>query len=92
MTTPPLSIISLAEVRRNNGEHGTLKYIAFQGIVYDVTECPKWRADMHEQLHFPGQDLSSEMRDAPHKDEVFQRACVKVVGRLATLESETSIK
>jgi predicted heme/steroid binding protein len=38
---------------------------------------------MHERLHFPGLDLTSELPDAPHKEEVFTRPCVKVVGRLA---------
>jgi predicted heme/steroid binding protein len=41
---------------------------------------------MHEQLHFPGQDLTSELPDAPHKGEVFKHDCVKIVGRLAADE------
>ena len=76
-------IISILELRRNTGERGTRKFIAYDGIVYDVTDCPKWRDDMHEFLHFPGQDLTSELPDAPHKEEVFKHNCVKVVGRLA---------
>ena len=78
----PARLISVAELRRNNGERGTRKYIAFDGIVYDVTDCPKWRPDLHEQLHFAGQDLTSELPDAPHRQEVFQHPCVKMVGRL----------
>jgi predicted heme/steroid binding protein len=78
----PERLISDFELRRNNGERGSRKYIACDGIVYDVTECPKWRADLHEQLHFPGQDLTSELPDAPHKEEVFKHPCVKIVGRL----------
>ena len=70
------------ELRRNNGDLGTRKWIAYEGIVYDVTDCPKWRLDMHERLHFPGQDLTSELPDAPHRSDVFTRPCVKVVGRL----------
>lgn len=78
----PLRFISDLELSRQNGDHGTRKFIAYKGIVYDVTDCPKWRLDMHENLHFPGQDLTSELPDAPHKDDVFTRPCVKVVGRL----------
>ncbi|MGD8404751.1 MAG: hypothetical protein PVJ21_13890 [Anaerolineales bacterium] len=70
------------ELRRNNGELDTRKWIAHGGIVYDVTDCPKWQLDMHERLHFPGQDLSSELPDAPHKSDVFTRPCVKIVGKL----------
>jgi predicted heme/steroid binding protein len=75
-------LISHAELRRNDGEAGRRMYIACRGIVYDVSDCPKWRTGMHEQLHFPGQDLTSELPDAPHAAEVFSRPCVKRVGRL----------
>lgn len=74
--------VSETELRRNTGERGTRKYVAFNGIVYDVTDCPKWRLDLHENLHFPGQDLTSELPDAPHEEEVFSRPCVKLVGKL----------
>jgi predicted heme/steroid binding protein len=80
----PNNIISIMELRRNNGERGARKYIAYKDIVYDVTDCPKWRPDLHELLHFPGQDLTSEFPDAPHQDEVFSHDCVKIVGRLAS--------
>lgn len=78
----PKNIITESELLRNNGDFSTRKWIAYEGIVYDVTDCPKWRLDMHERLHFPGQDLTSELNDAPHKSDVFTRPCVKVMGRL----------
>lgn len=80
---PPESLrqFSERELRRYNGEDGPL-YIAFEGIVYDVSDCPKWRRGMHENLHFPGQDLTCEMDEAPHAAEVFIRPCVKIVGRM----------
>lgn len=81
----PDHIVTQVELKRNTGQRGTKKFIAYQGIVYDVTDCPKWRTDLHEQLHFPGQDLTSELPEAPHQEEVFSRPCVKVVGRLQTI-------
>ena len=78
----PKRVITEIELRRNNGDRGTPKWIAYDGIVYDVSDCPKWRTDMHERLHFPGQDLTTELPDAPHKEEVFTRPCVKAVGKL----------
>ena len=78
----PEKNISLLELRKNTGERSTRKWIAFQGIVYDVTDCPRWSKDLHEWLHFPGQDLSTELNDAPHTEKVLTRPCVKVVGRL----------
>jgi predicted heme/steroid binding protein len=75
-------IFSELEIRRYNGENGLPRYIAYQGVVYDVSDCPKWRTEMHEQLHFPGQDLTGELPEAPHGEEVFSRPCVKRVGKL----------
>jgi predicted heme/steroid binding protein len=78
----PDRIVSLAELRRNNGDLGRPKYIAHAGIVYDVTECIRWRGDLHEGLHFPGQDLTGELAEAPHDEDVFEHRGVRVVGRL----------
>jgi predicted heme/steroid binding protein len=74
-------VVDESELRRNTGERGTRRFIACRGIVYDVTDCPKWRSGLHELLHFAGQDLTSEFPDAPHKEEVFRHDCVKIVGR-----------
>ncbi len=79
---PPVRVVSELELQKHTGEHGTRKFIACRGIVYDVTDCPKWRPELHEQLHFAGLDLTSELPEAPHRDEVFSRPCVKVIGRL----------
>jgi len=80
----PDRIITLAELRRNNGDMGARKFVAYAGVVYDVTDCPRWRLELHERLHFPGQDLTSELAEAPHKVDVFSRPCVRAVGRLQT--------
>jgi predicted heme/steroid binding protein len=78
----PDRIITQMELKRNTGERGTRMWICHEGIVYDVTNCPKWRTGLHEQLHFAGQDLTSAFPEAPHKTEVFKHDCAKVVGRL----------
>ena|SRR5688572_5667127 len=75
-------LVTQMELKRSTGERGTRKFIAYHGVVYDVTDCPKWRTDLHEQLHFPGQDLTGELLEAPHKEEVFSRPCVKIIGKL----------
>jgi predicted heme/steroid binding protein len=84
----PDRMITIMELKRNSGERGTRKYIAYEGVVYDVTDCPKWRLDLHEQLHFAGQDLTSELPDAPHEEEVFSRPCVKMIGRLESNDAK----
>jgi predicted heme/steroid binding protein len=84
MTFPEREITEM-ELRRSTGERGTRMYVALRGIVYDVTDCPKWRSGLHENLHFAGQDLTEEFPDAPHMLEVFQHPCVKVAGRLKVI-------
>jgi predicted heme/steroid binding protein len=73
---------TLTELARYNGERGRPAYIAYAGVVYEVGDCPKWRTGLHEGLHFPGQDLTAELADAPHAAEVFSRPGVKRVGAL----------
>lgn len=75
--------ITQAELRRHDGEQKATIYIAYAGVVYDVTNCRKWESGMHEGLHFPAQDLTNELPEAPHTVEVFKYPCVKPVGRLA---------
>ena len=75
------------ELRIYNGDDEDRMYVAYKGIVYDVTDCPKWRRGIHEGQHFPGQDLSAELdNDAPHAGGVFSHPCVIVVGRLDSEE------
>ncbi len=81
METPERKITA-PELMRHNGDDADEKWIAHNGIVYDVTECPNWRKEMHRNLHFPGLDLSGELENAPHADDVFTRPCVKIVGKL----------
>jgi predicted heme/steroid binding protein len=75
-------LVTTAELAHNNGERGRRKYVAYRGVVYDVTDCPKWRTEMHENLHWPGQDLTSELPEAPHDEAVFERPCVRRIGEL----------
>lgn len=72
---------TINELRRYDGESGPM-YVAYRGIVYDVSESPRWRSGLHEQMHFPGQDLTGEMSDAPHHEEVFTHPGIRRVGRL----------
>ncbi len=81
----PDRIFTEAELRLYNGDDRERMYVAYKGIVYDVTDCPKWRKGIHEGLHFPGQDLSLELdTQAPHAGGVLSHPCAMVVGRLKT--------
>lgn len=74
-------VFTLKELKKYTGEDGP-KYIAYQGVVYDVSESLKWRREMHGGMHYPGLDLTTELPDAPHTEEVFSRPHIKRVGIL----------
>lgn len=42
------------------------------GKVYDVTESRLWKGGKHYE-HWAGQDLTEELKDAPHTEDVFKR-------------------
>lgn len=73
--------LSLTELNKCDGENGPM-YIAYDGIVYEVSASRRWRSGIHEGQHFPGQDLTAEMSEAPHGAEVFQRPHLRVIGKL----------
>jgi predicted heme/steroid binding protein len=75
-------LIRAAELRRNRGEAGTRMWVAVAGVVYDVTDCARWRSGLHEGQHFPGQELTDELGEAPHGAEVLAHPRVRRVGRL----------
>lgn len=78
-------ILTEPELRTYDGLRKPM-LVAYHGDIYDVSQCPHWKQGMHEGIHFPGQDLSKELVDAPHREEVFSRPCVKRVGRLAEFD------
>ena len=80
-------LITIQDLQRYDGEYKPA-YIAYLGIVYDVSESMFWEKGIHEGQHFPGQDLSLELKDAPHGIEVFNRPSVKKVGLLASSKDE----
>jgi len=62
-----------------NGQDKPEIWIAFKGMVYDVTHSKMWRQGKHYE-HWAGQDLTDELKDAPHTEIVFER--LQIIGRL----------
>ena len=65
-------VFSERELRKYDGSRKNPEYIAYNGLVYDVTASPHWHSGEHRNLHYGGQDLTSELPDAPHSDLVFR--------------------
>lgn len=57
---------TLEDLAAFNGTEGKPAYVAFKGVVYDVTESAMWDAGDHEGQHQAGADLTNEHEDAPH--------------------------
>jgi predicted heme/steroid binding protein len=76
-------VFTEAELRTYDGTRGNPVYIAYDGVVYDVSDAPLWRTGMHKDLHYAGLDLTRSLRKAPHDCEVFSRKYIRAVGRLS---------
>ena len=62
-----------------NGQDKPEIWVAFRGLIYDVTKSRLWRSGKHYE-HWAGQDLTDEMEDAPHTDQVFAK--FTIIGQL----------
>lgn len=54
------------DLAKYNGRNGQPAYVAYKGVVYDVTESSMWGDGDHEGMHQAGADLTAEHDDAPH--------------------------
>lgn len=70
---------SRGELALRNGQDMEEIWVAYQGIIYDVTQSRLWRDGKHYE-HWAGQDLSPELAKAPHTAVVFER--FEKVGKL----------
>ncbi len=74
-----LPLITKKQLALRNGSDREEIWCAYDGLVYDVTKSRMWRNGKHYE-HWAGQDLTSELKDAPHNENVFDK--FKIVGRL----------
>ncbi len=70
---------SRSQLALRNGQDKKEIWIAYKGNVYDVTVSRLWRDGKHYE-HWAGQDLTDELKDAPHTEKVFAK--FTVIGRL----------
>jgi predicted heme/steroid binding protein len=69
---PELPRYTKSQLALRNGQDKPEIWVAYKGIIYDVTESRLWRKGQHYE-HWAGQDLTDELADSPHTDEVFER-------------------
>ncbi len=74
--------ITLAQLALRNGQDKSEIWIAYRGFVYDVTSSRLWFTGKHYE-HWAGQDLTDELKDAPHTEKVFEK--FTVIGTLQSI-------
>lgn len=74
-----LTTYSISQLALRNGQDMDEIWVAYNGIIYDVSISRLWRNGKHYE-HWAGQDLTAELADAPHNDMVFSK--FKAVGLL----------
>lgn len=57
---------TVEELATFDGHDGRPAYVAFEGVVYDVSSSGMWEGGDHEGMHSAGHDLTKEHEDAPH--------------------------
>jgi predicted heme/steroid binding protein len=79
MPEAPLKEYTRAQLALRNGNDREEIWCAYQGLIYELNKSRLWRNGKHYE-HWAGQDLTDEMQDAPHTENVFDKFCV--VGKL----------
>lgn len=73
-------VYTKTQLALRNGKDKPEVWVAYKGVIYDVTHSRLWKTGTHYE-HWAGQDLTDELKDAPHTDKVFDK--FKIIGKLA---------
>jgi len=68
------------ELAKFDGKDGVSAYIAYEGLVYDVSNSFLWQRGKHQVVHHAGVDYTGKLQQAPHSAELLLR--VPVIGKL----------
>lgn len=77
--TKKMRIISKNQLALRNGQDKPEIWVALNGFVYDVGSSRLWKNGKHYE-HWAGQDLTEELKDAPHTAVVFDK--FEIIGKL----------
>lgn len=67
-----MKLITRQQLALRNGQDKPEIWIAYKGLVYDVSPSRLWKNGCHYE-HWAGQDLTAELPDAPHTEKVFDK-------------------
>jgi len=69
-----------------DGKDGRPSYIAYKGIIYDVTRSRFWKNGSHVMKHAAGNDLTDFLKNAPHGEDRI--LTMPQVGKLLASEAK----
>ncbi len=79
--------MTLEQLGHFDGKEGRPAYIAYKGIIYNVTQGRLWKNGLHVMKHGAGHDLTQVLNSAPHgEDKVL---AMPQVGALAVSTEKT---
>ncbi|MDH4162456.1 MAG: CopD family protein [Nitrospirota bacterium] len=61
--------ITAEQLSHFDGKDGHPAYIAYKGMVYDITNSRLWKNGAHMVKHHAGTDLTEALGQAPHKED-----------------------
>ena len=80
MNFEDLPVYTRSQLSLHNGQDKPEIWIAYKGLVFDVSSSRLWRKGQHYE-HWAGQDLTDELEDAPHNEFVFDK--FEIIGKMA---------
>jgi len=72
MSNLELKSYTISQLSLRNGQDKPEIWCAYKGFIYDLGKSKLWQKGKHYE-HFAGQDLTAEMKDAPHTEFVFDK-------------------
>jgi predicted heme/steroid binding protein len=67
-----LPFFSKSQLSLRNGQDKPEIWVAYKSFIYDMTDSKMWKNGKHYE-HWAGQDLTEELQDAPHSENVFEK-------------------
>ncbi|WP_186753643.1 cytochrome b5 domain-containing protein [Echinicola salinicaeni] len=74
-----MNLYTKQQLALRNGQDKPEIWVAYKGRIYDVSSSRLWKNGKHYE-HWAGQDLTDELPDAPHTENVFDK--FETIGQL----------
>lgn len=80
--------LTLEELQRFDGKEERPAYVAYKGVIYEVTNSKLWKGGAHARKHLAGFDLTDVLKTAPHGEDKI--SSMPVAGKLVEARGKTS--